>query len=100
MHVEELKRMGALITREGSNAIVEGVERLSGAPVKASDLRASAALVLAGLAADNHTILYGVEHLDRGYERLEAKLEALGARIHREQDDPDMGLHRRTTTAR
>jgi len=85
MHVPELRRMGAQITREGPSAIVKGVERLSGAPVKATDLRASAALVLAGLAAENHTVLEGVEHLDRGYEHLEAKLAALGARIRRER---------------
>ena len=85
MHVAELNRMGAQISREGPSAIVKGVERLSGAPVVATDLRASAALVLAGLVADNHTELRGVEHLDRGYEGLEAKLSRLGARIRRER---------------
>jgi len=85
MHVPELRRMGAQITQEGANAIIKGVERLGGAPVMASDLRASAALVLAGLVADNQTQLGGVEHLDRGYEHLERKLSALGAKIHREQ---------------
>ena len=85
MHVPELRRMGAQITREGPNAIVRGVPRLSGAPVTASDLRASAALVLAGLPADNGTELSGVEHLDRGYERLEQKLTQLGASIRRER---------------
>jgi len=83
MHVPELKRMGAQITREGASAIVKGVERLSGAPVMASDLRASAALVLAGLTADNSTQLHGLEHLDRGYEHLEQKLTRLGARLRR-----------------
>lgn len=85
MHVPELTRMGAQITREGSSAIVKGVERISGAPVVASDLRGAAALVLAGLVADNHTELRGVEHLDRGYEQLEQKLARLGARIRRER---------------
>ena len=85
MHVPELNRMGAQITRDGATAVVKGVDRLSGAPVKATDLRASAALVLAGLVAENQTTLHGVEHLDRGYENLEAKLSGLGAKIHREQ---------------
>lgn len=85
MHVPELRRMGASITREGPSAIVKGVEGLSGAPVKATDLRGSAALVLAGLAAENHTVLQGVEHLDRGYEHLETKLAQMGARIRRER---------------
>lgn len=84
MHVAELRRMGAQITQEGGSAIVKGVEQLSGAPVTASDLRASAALVIAGLAAENTTELRGVEHLDRGYERLEEKLARLGASIRRE----------------
>ena len=83
MHVPELKRMGAHITREGASAIVKGVPRLSGAPVTASDLRASAALILAGLAADNSTELSGIEHLDRGYEHFEQKLTQLGASIRR-----------------
>jgi UDP-N-acetylglucosamine 1-carboxyvinyltransferase len=83
MHVQELARMGAHISREGPSVVVKGVERLSGAPVMASDLRASAALVLAGLTADNCTELHGVEHLDRGYQRLEQKLARLGARIRR-----------------
>lgn len=86
MHVEELRRMGAQITREGASAIVQGVNRLSGAPVAASDLRASAALVLAGLAADTTMEVTGVEHLDRGYEQLEAKLTHLGAAIRRERE--------------
>jgi len=85
MHVPELKRMGAKITREGPSVIIQGVEELSGAPVKATDLRASAALVLAGLVADKQTVLHGVEHLDRGYQRLEEKLARLGARIRREE---------------
>ena len=83
MHVPELTRMGAQINREGPQAVIRGVTRLSGAPVNATDLRASAALVLAGLMADNQTVLRGVEHLDRGYEHLEQKLTKLGARIQR-----------------
>ncbi len=83
MHISELNRMGAQITREGASAIVKGVGRLLGAPVMATDLRASAALVLAGLAAENSTELDGLEHLDRGYAGLEARLTQLGARIRR-----------------
>ena len=85
MHVPELRRMGAQITREGPSAIVKGAEGLSGAPVTASDLRASAALVIAGLVAENRTELFGIEHLDRGYEGLEQKFVNLGGRIHRER---------------
>ncbi len=85
MHVSELARMGARILREGSSAIVMGVKRLSGAPVMASDLRASAALVLAGLVADGETEVHRVYHLDRGYEKIEEKLGALGASVRREQ---------------
>ncbi len=85
MHVPELKRMGAQISREGPSAIVKGVERLSGAPVNASDLRAAAALVLAGLVAENCTEVFGIEHLDRGYAHLEQKLVSLGARLTRER---------------
>lgn len=83
MHVGELNRMGANIRLEGSSAIVNGVEQLSAAQVMASDLRASAALVLAGLAARGETIVERVYHLDRGYEKLVDKLRALGARIKR-----------------
>jgi len=83
MHISELNRMGASITREGASAIVKGVARLSGAPVIATDLRASAALILAGLAAENQTALAGVEHLDRGYQHLEEQLARLGAKIRR-----------------
>ena len=82
MHALELMRLGADITIEGNNAVVRGVERLSGAPVMATDLRASVSLILAGLAAENTTEIRRVYHLDRGYERIEAKLSALGA------DDP------------
>jgi UDP-N-acetylglucosamine 1-carboxyvinyltransferase len=83
MHVQELQRLGADITVDGKTAIVRGVPSLSGAPVMASDLRASAALVLAGLAATGSTEVHRVYHLDRGYERIEAKLAPLGARITR-----------------
>ncbi|HEY3064225.1 MAG TPA: UDP-N-acetylglucosamine 1-carboxyvinyltransferase [Methylomirabilota bacterium] len=83
MHAAELTRMGAQIETEGSTAIIRGVPFYQGAPVMASDLRASAALVLAGLAARGRTEIARVYHLDRGYERLEAKLSALGARIVR-----------------
>jgi UDP-N-acetylglucosamine 1-carboxyvinyltransferase len=85
MHVLELRRLGADIGVDGHTAVVKGVPALSGAPVMASDLRASAALVLAGLVARGTTEVQRVYHLDRGYERLEAKLEPLGARIRREK---------------
>jgi UDP-N-acetylglucosamine 1-carboxyvinyltransferase len=83
MHAAELMRMGAMIETEGSTAIIRGVPSYQGAPVMASDLRASAALVLAGLAAHGTTDLSRVYHLDRGYERLEAKLQSVGAKITR-----------------
>jgi UDP-N-acetylglucosamine 1-carboxyvinyltransferase len=83
MHVQELTRLGADITIDGRRATVKGVPELSGAPVMASDLRASAALVLAGLVARGTTEVLRVYHLDRGYERLEEKLAPLGARIRR-----------------
>jgi UDP-N-acetylglucosamine 1-carboxyvinyltransferase len=81
---EELGRMGARIRTEGRTAIIKGVPRLSGARVVSSDLRSGASLVLAGLAADGQTIVSGVESIDRGYERLEHKLAALGAKIVRQ----------------
>jgi UDP-N-acetylglucosamine 1-carboxyvinyltransferase len=83
MHVPELCRMGASINVHGASAMVRGVKRLTGAPVMATDLRASVSLVLAGLAADGDTILNRVYHLDRGYERLVEKLGACGAEIER-----------------
>jgi UDP-N-acetylglucosamine 1-carboxyvinyltransferase len=83
MHVSELKRMGANITLENNTAIINGVESLSGAPVMASDLRASAALVLAGLQAEGVTEVNRVYHIDRGYEMIDEKLNALGAEIER-----------------
>ncbi len=87
MHVSELARMGAQIILEGSNAIVKGVTRLSGAPVMASDLRASAALILAGLIAKGRTEITRIYHLDRGYHNIEEKLERLGAKIKREKEE-------------
>ena len=83
MHVAELARMGADIQVEGATAVVRGREHLSGAPVMATDLRASASLVLAGLKAEGKTTVGRVYHLDRGYERLEKKLRGLGANIRR-----------------
>ncbi|MCX5700859.1 MAG: UDP-N-acetylglucosamine 1-carboxyvinyltransferase [Candidatus Omnitrophica bacterium] len=86
MHVAELNRMGAHIQREGPHAIVEGIKGLSGAPVMASDLRASACLVLAGLAAKGKTSISRIYHLERGYENIEEKLEVLGAKVWRERE--------------
>ncbi|NJN71426.1 MAG: UDP-N-acetylglucosamine 1-carboxyvinyltransferase [Limnothrix sp. RL_2_0] len=82
-HVAEFSRMGAVIKLKGNNAIINGVPFLSGAPVMATDLRASAALVLAALAAEGTTIMRGVHHMDRGYDNLEGKFKALGAKIER-----------------
>jgi UDP-N-acetylglucosamine 1-carboxyvinyltransferase len=86
MHVPELQRMGADISIEGPSAIIKGASRLSGAPVMASDLRASAALILAAFAARGDTWIQRIYHLDRGYERFEDKLSALGAKIERLSD--------------
>ncbi len=83
MHVQELNRMGARIRLEGNTAIAEGVDRLTGAPVMATDLRASASLVIAGLVADGETLVDRIYHIDRGYECIEEKLQLLGARIRR-----------------
>ena len=91
MHVAELKRLGADIRVEGRSAIVRGVKHLNGAPVMATDLRASACLVLAGLAAKGTTLVQGLHHLDRGYERMDEKLARVGARIKRvkiQEDHP------------
>ncbi len=79
----ELQRLGARIRVEGHSAVVEGPTRLSGAPVMATDLRASASLVLAGLVAGGDTLVRRVYHLDRGYEAIEAKLRGLGAQVER-----------------
>ena len=86
MHVAELNRMGAHIQKEGPHAIIEGVRKLQAAPVMASDLRASAALVLAGLAASGKTEVSRIYHLDRGYEKIEEKFQKLGARVWREKE--------------
>jgi UDP-N-acetylglucosamine 1-carboxyvinyltransferase len=83
MHVQELRRLGARIEVEGNTAVVTGVERLEGATVMATDLRASASLVIAGLIAHGETAVERVYHLDRGYEAIEEKLSRLGARIRR-----------------
>jgi UDP-N-acetylglucosamine 1-carboxyvinyltransferase len=83
MHISELARMGADITVGGREAVVQGVPFLRGAPVMATDLRASASLVLAGLQARGETVVDQIYHLDRGYERLEAKLQSLGGKIRR-----------------
>ncbi len=83
MHVQELQRLGADIRIEGHTAIIRGVDQLSGAPVMATDLRASASLILAGLVAQGETTIDRIYHLDRGYEDIEAKLSGLGARIRR-----------------
>jgi UDP-N-acetylglucosamine 1-carboxyvinyltransferase len=83
MHVQELQRMGAKIRLNGNTAMIKGVEHLTGAPVMATDLRASASLVLAGLAAEGETLVERVYHVDRGYERIEEKFSVLGANIKR-----------------
>jgi UDP-N-acetylglucosamine 1-carboxyvinyltransferase len=82
-HVAELQRMGASIRTDGNTAFVDGVARLSAAPVKGTDLRASAAMVLAGLAAEGVSEVYGLEYLDRGYAGIEHKLNGVGACIQR-----------------
>jgi UDP-N-acetylglucosamine 1-carboxyvinyltransferase len=87
MHVPELSRMGARLVRQGSTVVVQGVDHLVGAPVMASDLRASASLVIAGLAAEGETIVSRVYHLDRGYSAMETTLKALGAEIKRIDGD-------------
>ncbi len=89
MHVAELRRLGADIKVEGRNAIVRGVPGLTGAPVMATDLRASASLILAGLSAKGTTLIQGLNHLDRGYERIDKKLSAVGARIKRINGDKE-----------
>ena len=89
MHVPELTRMGADITVHGSTATVRGIDQLLGAPVMATDLRASMSLILAGLVADRQTFVNRIYHLDRGYERLVEKLSAVGAKIIR---DANLGI--------
>lgn len=98
-HVAELNRMGADIRVKGNNAIVRGVSILSGAPVVATDLRASAALVLAGLAAKGKTTIQGLHHLDRGYDRLEVKLLKLGASLQRVSESVDVDSPRISSPA-
>jgi UDP-N-acetylglucosamine 1-carboxyvinyltransferase len=83
MHVQELNRMGCDIDVKGSNAFIRGVNKLTGAPVMATDLRASASLILAGLCAEGETVVDRIYHIDRGYERIEEKLSYLGANITR-----------------
>lgn len=87
MHISEMARLGADAAIEGNSAIIKGVSRLSGAPVMASDLRASAGLILAGLAAEGETEVSRIYHLDRGYEKIDQKLRALGAQIERVADE-------------
>ncbi len=87
IHIAELVRMGARIRKEGPSAIISGVKKLSGAPVMASDLRASASLILAGLVASGITEIHRIYHLDRGYERIEERLAQLGAMIRREGEE-------------
>jgi UDP-N-acetylglucosamine 1-carboxyvinyltransferase len=83
MHVQEMNRLGAQIIIDGHTASVTGVGQLIGAPVMATDLRASASLVIAGLVADGETVIDRIYHLDRGYDRMEDKLSAVGAKIRR-----------------
>jgi UDP-N-acetylglucosamine 1-carboxyvinyltransferase len=83
MFVDELKRMGADIRTEGHHGVIRGVEQLSSAPVRALDIRAGAAMVIAALVAEGTTEISNVYHLDRGYEELETKLTALGAQVRR-----------------
>jgi UDP-N-acetylglucosamine 1-carboxyvinyltransferase len=85
LHVAELQRMGANLVRTGSTVVVSGVGRLTGAPVMASDLRASAGLVLAAMAAEGTTVINRVYHIDRGYERLEERLAGVGASVRRQE---------------
>jgi UDP-N-acetylglucosamine 1-carboxyvinyltransferase len=87
-HASELNRLGADIRVKGNAAFVRGVPMLSGAPVLGTDLRASAALVIAGLAAEGKTTIQGLNHLDRGYDRLDIKLQQLGAKILRVNEPP------------
>jgi UDP-N-acetylglucosamine 1-carboxyvinyltransferase len=86
MHVQELARFGARISLDGETATIDGIGKLRGAPVMATDLRASVSLVIAGLAAEGETMVNRVYHLDRGFERLEEKLSGCGASIERISD--------------
>jgi UDP-N-acetylglucosamine 1-carboxyvinyltransferase len=101
-HASELNRLGADIRVKGNTAFVRGVPILSGAPVIGTDLRASAALVIAGLAAEGKTTIQGLKHLDRGYDRLDMKLQQLGAKIIRVNEasaDADAELHSNNQTS-
>jgi UDP-N-acetylglucosamine 1-carboxyvinyltransferase len=89
LHVSELKRMGADIELQGNTAIVNGVPKLKGAEVRATDLRAGAALVLAGLAAEDETVVYGLGHIRRGYEDFQNKLKALGGDVEELPSEED-----------
>ena len=91
MHLSEMARLGADVALESNTAIIKGVNHLSGAPVMASDLRASAGLVLAGLAAEGETDIKRIYHLDRGYEHIDTKLRELGASVERLEDDDNNG---------
>ena len=82
-YTDELRKMGAHITAQGKTAIFEGVDKLTGAPVNASDLRAGAALIIAGISAEGTTEIYNLNHIDRGYENIEEKFKKLGAKIKR-----------------
>ena len=82
-HVDELQQLKAQITVEGRTALIQGVEKLCGAEVQATDLRAGAALVLAALAAEGQTVVHNAKHIDRGYERIEEDLQKIGAKIKR-----------------
>ena len=92
MHVHELKRMGAQIELRGNTADCNGIEMLNGAPVMATDLRASAGLVLAGLMATGNTVIDRIYHIDRGYECIEEKLSQLGAVIRRQSSKKDVNI--------
>ena len=86
MHIQEIVRMGAKVHVEGNTAIIDGVDNLNGAPVMATDLRASASLILAGLVAKGETVVERIYHIDRGYDHIEEKLSCLGAKIRRTAD--------------
>jgi UDP-N-acetylglucosamine 1-carboxyvinyltransferase len=88
MFVDELNRMGADVRTEGHHAVIRGVERLSSAPVRALDIRAGAAMIIAGLAADGTTEVSGLPFVDRGYQDIEGRLAALGADVRREPSRP------------
>ena len=87
MHVPELSRLGADLTVRGNTVVIRGKEKLIGAPLMATDLRASASLIIGGLCAEGETVVSRIYHLDRGYERVEQKLKALGARVERIKGD-------------